>query len=180
MEFEKGVEHGMRFKTWILFTLIIMFCMPRLTMAFVYQCVSQNGKIEYRDAPCISPLQTQSYLPIQYSNKQSEASQYGASVKNPSLIQESKNKESKNKIASKKEASAKRKEARLKAKEEKLAEQNANKEKRRKERCAKLDEKIDRIESELRLGCKLKRFNRLKQELEHCRKMKQKNCSKTV
>lgn len=148
----------------MLLCFLLLF-VPNNTWAFVYQCVSSEGSIEYRDSPCLKADQTQSTLPIQYSN---ERSNLKTEVSKGSLQTE------------KKTLIAQRKAERLRIRTEKLAKLSENKAQKRKERCAKLNEKIERIEAELRAGCKLKRFNRLKTELDHCRNMKQRHCTREV
>jgi len=134
--------------------------------AGVYQCVALDGSIEFRDSPCTpsneSENSTQSFLPIQYSKSDPKT----LKIQNKILAKELKA-----------QTLLENKEERSQQKKEKQRLKVAEKEKRRQMNCLRTQEKIKDIETLLGAGCKPKRFNRLKTELEHCERMKLRYCS---
>lgn len=142
---------------WIAVDLMIGFS---CVQAGVYQCISPSGTVEYRDRPCDTP-QSQCFLPIQYSKTQAAY-----------LKKQDKELQNINKQLDRQEKQLNR----LNKKTAKTITTEKTKQERIKQKCAKLNEKIVHIESQLRAGCKIKKANRLKEELEVCRTMKEKIC----
>ncbi len=131
----------------------IVLCVVYLPLAHagVYQCVSPEGVVEYRDRPCQSESNQQTFVPIQYQTTQEKKIKQDEKVL---------------KITQKQVMAGDKKSTRKKKSNYKKLTIEKNKQERLKKRCVRLDEKINHIESQLRAGCKLKKANRLKTQLE--------------
>lgn len=130
--------------------------------AGVYQCVDEKGIIEFRDRPCQSSQEKETFLPIGFSKTDPK---------------EQKKEEKKLKLTGKKLEADKQREVRIHERAEKKRLIEAQKMQRRKLRCQRLDEKLYEIDNQLRAGSKAKRLQRLKEQKEHCEKMKHRYCS---
>lgn len=148
------------FSQWFIF--IIGHLSSALVFAGVYQCVKENGQIEFRDHPCQSSLEQQHFLPYVYQKTDAKKT-----VKKAQTL----------KKAQKQFVVEEKRRLRAALRQNKLAEQKALKTKRRLERCTRNQEKIKLIEKKLRAGCTLRRCQTLKQQLAHCEKMKGRYCS---
>lgn len=138
-------------KKYAVICLILFVVMP--VKAGVYQCIKPDGKIEFRDSPCPNSDATQLFLPIAYHKTDAQA-------------EAKTEKQTKQALKSKKQtATLAKKEMRTKQRQEKQVAQETEKEKRRVAKMNGLTEKIKRVETELKSGCKIKRSNRLKKEL---------------
>ena len=130
-------------------------------MAGVYQCINEQGATEYRDSPCKVSSETQDFLPVQYS----KTNEKNAKKQLKTLEQDVK-----------KQISLDKKQQGKKVRGEKQKMKAEAKEKRRQEHCARVKEKINLLEDKLKLGMKLKSFERVKTELEHNERMKKRYC----
>lgn len=151
--------------------------------AGLYRCEKLDGSIEFRDSPCETSAEEQSYLPI--PNKRSMSSMISRNglsekallkEKKALLREEKKSKSAAKKLARQKEVQKRKDERSQKSLEKKQAKE-ALKLERRRLRCQKLDEKLRAIEDEFRTGCRIKRCQQLQKEKEHCLKMKHRYCS---
>lgn len=148
-------------------TVIVSLVAASFIVAFpaakagVYKCIDENGAIEFCDAPCRTNAEAQEFLPIVYSK---------SNAKNIKKQQKTLEKNLKQ------HEIAEGKQQRLAIRTEKQRQKIEDKEKRRQEHCSRVKEKITVIEDQLRSGSKVKRFNRLKAELEHCERMKLRYC----
>lgn len=138
----------------------LSFFIPN-AMAGAYQCTNEQGTIEFRDSPCKNSLETQEFLPIQYSK--SNAKDVKKQLK--SLAQNLK-----------KQTASDKKQQGKKVRGEKQKIKAEAREQRRQEHCARVKEKIIFLENQLKAGAKLKHFERLKTELEHYERMKKRYC----
>lgn len=146
-------------RKFVVYMLMLVLYSSSFAWGGVYQCVDEKGAVEFRDTPC--NLQSETFLPIQYSKA------------SPKQIK----KEEKERIkTAKKQAVLQRKEERMMIRTEKQRLVLEEKAKRRQERCVRTREKMTEIEQKLRGGKKLKGFNRLKEELEHHRRMERQYC----
>lgn len=118
--------------------------------------------VEYRDRPCEVGPETQAFLAIRYHTTELRP-----------LKQQAKTLENLNKALKAEEKQI----ARLNKKNLKAIEREKAEKERRQKKCVQLNEKIKQIESQLRVGCKLKKANRLKEELEIYRARKEKVCA---
>jgi hypothetical protein len=143
---------------WIALGLIVL----PVAQAGIYQCVSPEGIIEYRDRPCKPESSEQTFIPIQY--QVTDAKQIKKEEKSLKISQKQLTSQDK-KIAKKKQSNIK------------ILKNQKNQQERLKKRCARLDEKINHIESQLRAGCTLKKANRLKTQLEVCQSKKADLCA---
>ncbi len=132
-----------------------------IVTAGVYRCVDQFGTFEFSDRPCLKHSKSQEFLPYVYQRTN----------KKKNLGEEKENK----KIIKQITISEKQR-ARIHARLQKQMKKEMLKKQRFKERCVKTQEKIQNIESQLRLGCKLRRCQRLKQDLNHSILMKGRYC----
>lgn len=134
---------------WIAISLSLLL-IP-VAHAGIYQCLGPDGVIEYSDRPCGSESTEQRFVPIQYqatNEKELKKEEKSLSISQKQLTIQDKKRSKKKQINHKK----------LKIQK--------NKQERLKKRCERLDEKISNIESQLKAGCKLKKANRLKTQLE--------------
>ncbi len=138
-----------------------------LLIAGVYHCVDGAGTLEFSDRPCLEHSKKQEFLPYLYERTRNKESrlQKNATVKTVKRAQ-----------AIKQLAMIERKQARANARTQKQLKKEAVKKARLQERCLKTQEKVKVIESQLRLGCKLRRCQRLRQDLEHTLLMKSRYC----
>jgi len=145
--------------TFNLLIISLVFCQPGC--AGVYHCVGNSGVVELRDSPC-QPGTEESFLPYRYNKT------------------DLKQAESQEKIKAQAKGQAKgqeKKEIRLQNRLRKQAEKEALKTKRREARCLKAQEHIKALKTQLRLGCKQHRCQRLRTKLRHYETMEQRHCS---
>ena len=130
--------------------------------AGIYQCLGPSGVMEYRDRPCQSSSEDQQFVPIQYhrtNEKQVKKQMRDLEVLDKELTQKQKQ------------------ETTMKTKALKQTKAQKLKNERLQRKCTKLSEKIDKIESQLRAGCKINKANRLREQLEACQATKEEICS---
>jgi hypothetical protein len=146
---------------------IAMVSTVSTVQAGIYQCVNAKGQIEFRDRPCETNLDQETFLPIAYS----------ATDTDPKTIAKAEKSRKVNlKKLTAKQAQAERKEERQKlSREKKLAAENLKVERLR-VRCLRIDEKLQGIDEQLRRGVRVKRSIRLQQEREHLLQMKRRYC----
>lgn len=141
--------------------LFVLLYSPDLK-AGIYQCEKPDGRIEFRDRPCQTSLDKETFLPISYEHT------------DPKIV---KQQEKELSIEDKKLSKATRLKDRVIKRGEKQKIKEQQKAERRKQRCQRLTEKIKSLEDQLRTGAKIKRFKRLQEELLHCQRMKRRYCS---
>ncbi len=153
----------MKKKLFFIHSLFGLACLvgPTPGLAEVYRCDTLNGNIEFRDSPCVSPLEKQALLPYVYPKTSEKV-----------IRQE----EREIKALTKRLAADEKKAKQAQNKREKQAEKAELKEKRLALKCERTQEKIRTIETELRRGCKIRRCNRLKDQLIHHQTMAKRNC----
>jgi hypothetical protein len=133
-----------------------------LLVAGVYHCINQSGIREFSDRPCLERSKKQVFLPYIYkrtSNKKEsrfQKKETAKTIKQAAIIE--------------------RKQARMNAKVQKQLQKEALKKTRLQERCTRTQERVKIIESQLRLGCSLRRCQRLQQDLSHTLVMKNRYC----
>lgn len=141
--------------------VVFILTASTMTWAGVYQCQNAKGVIEFRDKPCETGSEIQTFLPTTYTKTHQKM------VK----VQE--------KNIQKKHQILKRQDKQM-ARAEKLARKKTEKEKLKAQRieakCVKVNDKINQIESRLRLGCKVGQNHRLKEQLQHYAVLKQQYC----
>ncbi len=146
---------------------VVSFCLLLLglwyttvSLAAVYRCTSPEGRFEFRDRPCQSSLE-KGVLLAHIEQKTQAKTAITADLPLASVG-----------LSAIEQQKVLKKEARVK----KRAEQEILKTKRRENRCLKTQEKIKTIQDQLRLGCKLRRCNRLKEQINHFELMKLRYC----
>jgi Ser-tRNA(Ala) deacylase AlaX len=132
-----------------------------VTQAGVYHCIGPAGVLEFQDRPCQHNREKEVFLPYVYRDTQKKLVR----------LQE---KEIQKTMKELKKLERQQKRLNKRQKEEALKEAKRNK--RNQERCLKTQEKIRMIEVELRLGCKLKRCQRLKTALSQYESKKRQYC----
>lgn len=137
---------------------MIIFGVSTSTVATqVYRCVSNSGAVEFREWPCQTSIEHSTVLP--YPSKKTD----------PTVAIPMESHTTLSLMADKKRV---REESRLK----KRSEEARLKAKRRQDRCVNTEEKIKGINKQLRAGCKPRRCNRLKEQLNHFEIMKARYC----
>jgi hypothetical protein len=141
--------------------IFLMIFSGDIVTAGVYRCVDQFGTLEFSDRPCLNHSKSQAFLPYVYqrTNKKKNL-----------------NEERENKKIIKQIAVSERQRVHTHTRLQKQIKKETLKKQRFKERCVKTQEKIQNIESQLRLGCKLRRCQRLKRDLNHSILMKDRYC----
>jgi len=132
------------------------------TTAGVYRCIDQSGIFEFSDRPCLSNVKKQVFLPYVYHRTRKTET----ALKTHELQKEIKQL-----------AILEKRRFCMQVRLQKQMKKEAAKKERLKIRCTKTREKIKNIESQLRLGCKLRRCQRLKRELNHSYLMQNRYCS---
>ena len=130
--------------------LLVGILFTNVANAAVFRCEKPDGKVEYRDTPCEGKFQRQEtltydQLPVDANSVREEKKIF----RNIERYLSAKQKQ----------------EQRLKMKAERDSERAFEKEERRKEKCFLIKEKIQDLEYERRLGCKVAHCNRLKRDL---------------
>lgn len=125
-------------------------------MAGVYRCLDETGIETYQDRPC-RYLEDSEFLPYQTVRTHKKAAQLRAKR----LAQSMTTTKTPNK---------------RKKKSSKKAQTQAAKAERRKERCLQTQRKIKMVRRKLRTGCKVKQYDRLRDQLEHHEHMKRRYC----
>lgn len=140
---------------------LILLAGQTTAFAGVYCCTKPDGKFEFRDTPCQTSLENQTFLPLSYEKT------------DPKQIkkQEAELKKTQQQLAhlQKKQASSQKRQIKQWQLEQDKAE-------RQKMRCLRVQEKMGLLESQLRQGCKLKKSIRLQAELEQAERLKQRYC----
>lgn len=143
--------------------LIFAFCLSNpVAMAGVYHCINQAGVREFSDKPCFKSSVSQEFLPYIYQRTlkaeiQSSKKENVKKTKQPDALE--------------------KKRLRQNARIQTQIKKEAMKKSRLQIRCVRTEEKVKVIENQLRLGCKLRRCQRLKRELEHAMLMKSRYCA---
>jgi len=141
---------------------ILLFCFySNRIVAGVYHCIDQFGIPEFSDRPCFRHSHTQDFLPYIYQRTPSEK-------EHP--VKKELAKTQKQLIA------LERKRILQNVRLQKQMKKEALKKARLQKRCVRTEEKVKIIENQLRLGCKLRRCQRLKLDLEHTLLMKNRYC----
>jgi len=143
--------------------LIVLILLATDVNAGVFRCVGPTGHMMFRDTPCESALERQEVLPYEYEKTTAKV-----------VREEERQAKAILKKFAKQEASEQRIENRL----SKQAEKEVKKRERLSMRCENTQQKIQDIETELRLGCLMSRCNRLKKEKRHYTAMEQRYCEK--
>jgi hypothetical protein len=142
-----------------LFILLLMCALP--IQAGLYQCIGNDGTLEFRDKPCTTTSEDQTFMPVKYKKTEVKV-----------LQQE----EKKLKKSLKEQDKEERRETRIKLKNQKLQEKSIAKAKREEARCLRIKEKIKAIEDRLRFGYSSKRCNSLRRQLEEQLTLEQRYC----
>ena len=118
--------------------------------AAVYRCENETRIVEFRDTPCTSSADQQQVIPLH--TEVPTAASVSAEKRTFRDLKRSLDVKQKKQL---------RQQARL----QKEAEKQLKKEERLAEKCYRIKDKIDDVEHELRMGCKVNRCNRLQREL---------------
>ncbi len=148
----------------ILIVAIILCCFGTNLHAGIYCCEKEDGSLEYRGSPCQNDQIKQTFFPISYNET------------DPKIV---KQQEKEVELANQKFAKMEQAADKLRQKTAKQREKEKEKEERRQVRCQRINEKILKLEADLRRGSKAKRYKRLQEELLHCQKMKARYCSQS-
>jgi hypothetical protein len=141
--------------------LILLILLATDINAGVFRCVGPTGHVMFRDTPCESALERQEVLPYEYEKTTAKV-----------VREEERQTKAILKKFAKQEATEQRVENRL----SKQAEKEVKQRERLAVRCENTQQKIQDIETELRLGCKMSRCHRLKQEKRHHTAMERRYC----
>lgn len=145
-------------------TILFLIFFVGIAEAGVYQCRNPSGVIEFRDKPCNTTAESNDFLPIPYKRTNT----------NEKVI---KKQDREIKLANQALEKQEKKSEKVKERTRKQQEKDRLKAERQLIRCQKLDEKISKIEAQLRQGCNMKRSNRLREQLVHCEAMKSRYCT---
>jgi SET domain-containing protein len=158
-------KYDMRF-----FCICLLSLVSSVAYAGIYQCVGSSGIVEFRDKPCQTSLEEETFLPIRFFRTDHKKSDEEEKKEKRQSKNQDKKLAAKKMREERKEASVKKNLQNKKIKEE-------LKTKNRKLRCQKLDDKLKIIDEQLRQGTNIKRFKRLQLEKDRCQKMKVRYCS---
>ena len=143
--------------------LFLLMLLTTTVSAGVFRCIGPTGHVVFRDTPCESALERQEVLPYEYPTTSAKV-----------VREEERQTKAILKRFAKEEAASERLEKRL----TKQAEKEEKKRERLQIRCENTQLKIQDIETELRLGCKINRCSRLKKEKKHHEAMERRYCGK--
>lgn len=154
-------------------TACLIFGLPSVAEALVFRCIKATGEVEFSDKPCAENGGEQSFLPYRYQKTDPKSKEISANHNPDKLYKQQISMRGQAEIL----AGLDRKEERLRLRAEKKHQKEEAAAKRRKIRCERLDEKIVKLERQLQQGKKIKTYQRLQAELEHCELMKKRYCS---
>jgi len=147
----------LRLKMALKVALLFMGCI-KTGQAGVYQCVSEQGQVEFRGTPCKTRGEQKTFLPISYAKTNPKI----VGIQGKAIRHQRKYLEK----CDRKKARIHKMMARTQLKDKQKAQ-------RRAVRCAGAQKKIEALEDQLRQGTKLKRYNRIQEKLKQAQLLKE-------